>query len=85
MLLAPASILFMLGQAYEKTTAANNKADAMTDALKKIVATGEAHNTLLQWSIIIVIFLPIAAGMFIFGKYCFAGEYNKLPKSSIDL
>ncbi len=42
------------------------------------VATAEAAktNTVLQWSIIIVIFLPIAFGLIIFGKYAVAGEYD---------
>ncbi len=71
----PAVIVFMILQAIEKIGAANNKAAGITDAVLKAAATCEAHNTLLQWSIIILIFLPIAIGMMIFGKYCLSGEY----------
>lgn len=78
-ILGPAVIIFMIQQAAEKIIAANNKAAAITDEIKRAAATGEAHNTILQWSIIIIIFVPIAIGMVIFGKYCLTGEYDKLP------
>ena len=84
-LLGPAIIALMIQQAIEKVSAANSKAAAITDITLKAAATGEAHNTLLQWSIIIIIFVPIAIGMVIFGKYCLGGEYNRLPQSSAEL
>ena len=33
-------------------------------------------NTLLQWCIILLIFIPIAIGLFLFGKYAFENEYD---------
>ncbi|MFY8090988.1 MAG: DUF6814 family protein [Chitinophagaceae bacterium] len=33
-------------------------------------------NTLLQWCIILLIFIPIAIGFFIFGKYAYQNEYT---------
>jgi uncharacterized membrane protein YidH (DUF202 family) len=42
-------------------------------------------NTALQWGIILLIFIPIAIGLVIFGKYALSGEYDKLPESSEEL
>lgn len=39
-------------------------------------------NTALQWGIILLIFIPIAIGLVIFGKYALAGEYDQLPENS---
>jgi ABC-type polysaccharide/polyol phosphate export permease len=67
-ILGPAAMIFMAWQAYEKVS----KAEA-----------GVAQtNTALQWGIILLIFIPIAIGLVIFGKYALAGEYDKLPESS---
>lgn len=42
-------------------------------------------NTALQWGIILLIFIPIAIGLVIFGKYAWGGEYDKLPHNSEEL
>lgn len=69
--LGPTMILFLVMQALEKINAA---------------AEGIARtNTTLQWSIIIIIFIPICAGLVIFGYYGVKGEYDRLPRSSDDL
>jgi hypothetical protein len=39
-------------------------------------------DTKIQWGVFIVIFLPIAIGLCIFGYYAFKGEYDHLPESS---
>lgn len=66
MLLGPVIMIFLIHQAYEKIG---------------LAAAGIAKtNTTLQWSIIILIFIPIAAGLVIFGKYAWNGEYDKLPE-----
>jgi hypothetical protein len=70
MLLAPVLVVFMFWQAYEKI----NAAPAITKA-----------NTALQWSIILIIFLPICAGLFIFGRYGWHGDYAHLPESSEEI
>jgi hypothetical protein len=60
--LGPVIILFLISQAIGKVAAA---------------AEGIARtNTTLQWSIIILIFLPICAGLMIFGYYGVKGEYD---------
>jgi hypothetical protein len=68
MILGPVSILFMFLQTVNKVG---------------LAAEGvERTNTLLQWGIILFIFIPIATGLVIFGFYAFKGEYNKLPENS---
>ncbi|WP_159466858.1 DUF6814 family protein [Dyadobacter sp. 3J3] len=70
-ILGPTIILFLFMQAADKIAAA---------------AVGIARtNTTLQWSIIIIIFIPICAGLMIFGYYGVKGEYDRLPGSSDDL
>jgi ABC-type Na+ efflux pump permease subunit len=69
--LGPVIILFLITQAVAKIGAA---------------AEGIARtNTTLQWSIIILIFIPICAGLVIFGYYGLKGEYDHLPESSDEL
>lgn len=71
MLLAPVIILFLFMQAVDKIAKAAEGIDRT--------------NTTLQWSIIILIFIPICAGLAIFGFYAWKGEYDHLPESSADL
>lgn len=61
--LGPVVILFLIVQAMDKIGAAS--------------AGIAKTNTTLQWSIIILIFIPICAGLMIFGYYGFKGEYEK--------
>jgi hypothetical protein len=70
MLLGPAIIFFLFVQAIEKITSAIEGIDRM--------------NTTLQWAIIILIFIPICAGLVIFGFYAWKGEYDQLPEDSED-
>ena len=70
MALAPALVIFMFWQAYEKIDAASAAARS---------------NTILQWAIILAVFLPICAAFFIFGMYAFTGEYDHLPESSVEI
>jgi hypothetical protein len=66
MLLGPASIIFMFIQALDKV---------------RLAPEGVAKtNTALQWGIILFIFIPISAGLVIFGYYAYKGEYDKLPE-----
>lgn len=71
LILAPVIMIFMFTQAYAKVSA----------AAEGIMKT----NTLLQWSIILIIFLPVSAGLAIFGYYAIKGEYDHLPESSNEL
>jgi hypothetical protein len=66
MLLGPAAIIFMFFQAMDKVGLA-------PEGVAKT-------NTALQWGIILFIFIPISAGLVIFGYYAYKGEYDKLPE-----
>ena len=65
-ILGPASIIFMFMQAMEKVGLAAEGVDKT--------------NTALQWGIILFIFIPISAGLVIFGYYALKGEYDQLPE-----
>ncbi len=64
-ILGPASVILMFLQAWDK----------VSNSPPGIAQT----NTALQWGIILLIFIPIAIGLVIFGRYALAGEYDKLP------
>ena len=70
MLLAPVIVAFLTWQAFEKISGAS----ALTRS-----------NVMLQWVIILIIFLPICIGLFIFGYYSFKGYYDHLPESSAEI
>ncbi len=70
MIMAPAIIIFLVYQAFVKIGAASEAAKA---------------NTILQWVIILLIFLPITIGFFIFGKYASQNAYDHLPESSSEI
>ncbi|MEY4113416.1 MAG: hypothetical protein RLZ76_109 [Bacteroidota bacterium] len=42
-------------------------------------------DTIIQWSIFAVIFLPIAIGLIIFGWLAWQGDYDHLPVSSEEI
>lgn len=71
LLLGPALVIFMCMQAADKISAA-------PEGVMKI-------NTILQWGIILVIFVPVSAGLMIFGTYAFKGEYDHLPQHNNEL
>jgi hypothetical protein len=53
---------------------------AMHEIAKKPVI-----DTKIQWGVFIIVFIPIAIGMIIFGLYALKGEYERLPESSSEL
>ena len=42
-------------------------------------------DTKIQWLVFIIVFVPIAIGLVIFGYYALKGEYDRLPESSEEL
>lgn len=42
-------------------------------------------DTKIQWGIFIIIFIPIAIGIMIFGYYALKGEYDQLPGNSKEI
>lgn len=49
------------------------------------IAAKPVIDTKIQWGVFVTIFLPIAAGLVIFGYYALKGEYDQLPKSSREM
>lgn len=47
-------------------------------AYHKISQASSTTNDVLQWSIIIFIFVPISIGLIIFGYYAIKGEYDNI-------
>lgn len=71
MVLAPAAVYFMFSQASVK----------ISEAAEGVAKT----NTALQWGIILFIFIPVSAGLFVFGLYSMQGEYDHLPENSNEI
>ncbi|MCC7401988.1 MAG: hypothetical protein IT214_10945 [Chitinophagaceae bacterium] len=42
-------------------------------------------DTKIQWTVFVVVFIPIAIGMVLFGYYALKGEYKHLPESSAEI
>jgi predicted Na+-dependent transporter len=42
-------------------------------------------DTKIQWSVFVIIFIPIAIGMMIFGWYALKDEYKNLPENSVEI
>ena len=49
------------------------------------IAKKPVIDTKIQWIVFVVIFIPIAIGLMIFGWYALKGEYDHLPESSTEL
>lgn len=49
------------------------------------IAKKPVMDTRIQWGVFVVIFIPIAIGMVIFGWYALKGEYDHLPERSEEL
>jgi hypothetical protein len=42
-------------------------------------------DTKIQWAVFVIVFIPIAIGIMIFGWYALKGEYDHLPESSAEV
>ena len=49
------------------------------------IAKKPVIDTKIQWMVFVIIFIPIAIGLMIFGYYALKGEYDHLPESSEEL
>jgi hypothetical protein len=49
------------------------------------ISKSPVTNTIIQWAVFVIIFIPIAIGLIIFGYYAFKGEYDHLPESSKEI
>ena len=46
------------------------------------IAKKPVIDTQIQWAVFIIVFIPIAIGLMLFGYYALKGEYDDLPESS---
>jgi len=53
---------------------------ALAEIAKKPVV-----DTKIQWGVFVVVFIPIAIGLMIFGYYAYKGEYDHIPQRSEEL
>lgn len=81
----PAAVIFMVYQALLKVAQAEEAVQRANSAAARALAAAARINVQLQWGIIIMIFVPIAFGLVIFGYYAIKGEYDRLPHSSVEL
>jgi len=49
------------------------------------IAKKPVIDTKIQWAVFVIVFIPIAIGMIIFGYYAIKGEYDRLPESSKEI
>ena len=49
------------------------------------IAKKPVIDTKIQWVVFVIIFIPIAIGLMIFGWYALKGEYDRLPESSEEI
>ena len=42
-------------------------------------------DTKVQWTVFVIIFIPIALGLMIFGWYALTNQYDHLPESSAEI
>ena len=49
------------------------------------IAKKPVIDTKIQWSVFVIVFIPIAIGITIFGYYALKGEYDHLPESSREI
>ena len=49
------------------------------------IAKKPVIDTKIQWIVFVIIFIPIAIGIMIFGWFALKGEYEHLPESSAEV
>jgi hypothetical protein len=49
------------------------------------IAKKPVIDTKIQWIVFVVVFIPIAIGIIIFGYYALQGDYDHLPESSEEI
>lgn len=49
------------------------------------IARKPVIDTKIQWAVFVIVFIPIAVGITIFGYYALKGEYDHLPESSKEI
>jgi len=49
------------------------------------IAKKPVIDTKIQWAVFVIVFIPIAIGITIFGYYALKGEYDHLPENSREI
>lgn len=49
------------------------------------IAKKPVIDTKIQWGVFVVVFIPIAIGLMIFGYYAYKGEYDHIAQRSEEL
>ena len=49
------------------------------------IAKKPVIDTKIQWAVFVIVFIPIAIGIMIFGVYAIKGQYDHLPDRSADI
>ena len=49
------------------------------------IAKKPVIDTKIQWAVFVIVFIPIAIGITIFGYYALKGEYDHFPESSREI
>jgi len=49
------------------------------------IAKKPVIDTKIQWVVFVIIFIPIAIGLMIFGWLALKGDYDHLPESSVEI
>lgn len=49
------------------------------------IAARPSMDTKIQWGVFVIVFLPIAIGLVVFGYYALRGEYDRLPQNEQEL
>ncbi len=75
-LMGPYAAYLIISHALKALAKADAVVAAATSEKARAVAEAARTNTTLQWGIIVIIFVPVAIGLIIFGKFSLQGEYN---------
>ena len=49
------------------------------------IAKKPVIDTKIQWAVFVIVFIPIAIGITVFGYYALKGEYDHLPENSREI
>jgi hypothetical protein len=49
------------------------------------IAAKPVIDTKIQWGVFVLIFIPIAIGLALFGYFALTGEYDRLPERSDEI
>lgn len=75
--LGPLAVYVIVSNFSQAITRADKIIASANSDTTRALAESARNNTILQWSIITFIFVPIALGLMLFGKYALQGAYDR--------